>query len=171
MKNVCDVCGNESASLALLCPFCGSKLELAQSAKRGSFVHKTVNLEAGRPIVEVALGRLDEILKDSARNKVNVLTLIHGYGSSGKGGAIRSECRKSLDFLKSKGEISDYIAGEDFYKRFGKVKSLIRRYPQLGSDKNLNRGNRGVTLVILSHGLLLLAMHVLSTIFNATYWS
>lgn len=124
----------------------------AQHRKEKIFTEKTVNLEAGRPVVELALNRMVEAVDDSSRNGVNVLTLIHGYGSSGKGGTIRAECRKTLDFLKSKGHIRDYIAGEDFYKRSGAVKALLQRFPQLGSNKNLNRGNRGITLVILQEG-------------------
>jgi hypothetical protein len=150
MKRDCDVCGNKIDSSFLLCPFCGSKLKQADFIKNTVFVHKTVNLEAGRPILEIAISKLYEIIEDSVRNDVNVLTLIHGYGSSGKGGVIRSECRKILDFLKNKGQISDYIPGEDFNKRSGPVKSLLRRYPQLSEDKHLNRGNRGITLVILT---------------------
>jgi hypothetical protein len=171
MKIVCDVCGNKGEMTSLLCPFCGSKVDMTDLVKHTAFVHKTVNLEAGRPVVDVALHRMDEIIEDSARTDVNVLTLIHGYGSSGKGGAIRSECRKMLDFLKSKGVISDYISGEDFNKRSGLVKSLLQRYPQLGADKHLNRGNRGITLVILTYGLLVLPTLVLTTTFNATILS
>jgi hypothetical protein len=150
MKRDCDVCGNKIDSSLLLCPFCGSELKQADFIKNTVFVHKTVNLEAGRPVLEIAISKLYEIIEDSIRNDVNMLTLIHGYGSSGKGGVIRSECRKILDFLKSKGQISDYIPGEDFNKRSGPVKSLLRRYPQLSEDKHLNRGNRGITLVILT---------------------
>lgn len=149
MTGICDVCGNTIDSSFLLCPFCGSKIKQAQFIKQTVFVHKTVNLEAGRPVLEVAISKLYETIADSVRNDVNVLTLIHGYGSSGKGGVIRSECRKILDLLKSKGQISDYIPGEDFNKRSGSVKSLLRRYPQLSEDKHLNRGNKGITLVIL----------------------
>ncbi len=120
------------------------------SRKTRVFVQKTVNLEVGRPVLELALDRMNEIIEDSIRNEVTVLTLIHGYGSSGKGGVIRSECRKMLQFLKSKRRIREFIAGEDFNRRSGPVKSLIQRYPQLGSDRNLNRNNRGITLVIFS---------------------
>jgi hypothetical protein len=150
MNFICDICGNESSSAGLLCPFCGSSMGEDSSRKTRGFVQKTVNLEAGRPVLELALNRMSEIIEDSIRNDVTVLTLIHGYGSSGKGGVIRSECRKMLEFLRSKGRIREFIAGEDFNRRSGPVKSLIQRYPQLGSDRNLNRNNRGITLVIFS---------------------
>ncbi len=149
MEIVCDVCGNLRATSSLACPFCGSKIDAADLKKPAGYVHNTVNLEAGRPVVDVALTRLHQIIGDSLRNHTSVLTLIHGYGSSGKGGAIRMECRKMLDFLKTKGQISDYIPGEDFTKRSKIVKSLLRRYPQLGTDKHLNKGNPGITLVLL----------------------
>ncbi len=171
MMIVCDVCGNETKTSNILCPFCGSKVAVTDLQKPTDFVHKTVNLETGRPVLDVALHRMNETIEDSARNNVSVLTLIHGYGSSGKGGVIRSECRKMLDFLKNKGMISNYIAGEDFTKRSGVVKSLLRRYPQLGADKHLNRGNRGITLVIFTYGLLVLPHLGLTTIFNATFLS
>ena len=135
------------------------------------FIHRTVNLEAGRPAVEAALNRLDEVIADAQRNSVSVLTLIHGYGSTGRGGVIRSECRMTLDYMKSKGLISDYIAGEDFNKRSGRVKALLRRYSPLSSDRNLNNGNQGITLVILSNGLLLFPALLLVTNFNATFLS
>ncbi|MGB3210508.1 MAG: hypothetical protein WBB19_07350 [Desulforhopalus sp.] len=171
MKIVCDVCGNKRGTSSVLCPFCGSRMDMSVVGKHSGFVHKTVNLEAGRPVVEIALHRMNEIIEDSVRRDVNVLTLIHGYGSSGKGGAIRSECRKMLDFLKSKGQISEYITGEDFSKRSGLVRSLLRRYPQLGADKHLNKGNRGITLVILSHGFLALSTLISTNLFNATFLS
>ena len=169
MKRVCEVCGNESASSGLTCPFCGSRVEETAPGKDKSFIEKTVNLEAGRPVVELALNRMVEIVDDSIRSDVNVLTLIHGYGSSGKGGVIRAECRKMLDFLKSKGQIRDYIAGENFNKRSGTVKSLLQRYPKLGSNKNLNRGNRGITLVIFSCGVIWLHTQACTTAFNAAF--
>ena len=97
---VCQVCGNEIYGSSLNCRFCGSKQGGVHLSKSQGFVHKTVNLEQGRPVVEVALQKLDDALEDAVKNDVRVLTLIHGYGSSGKGGLIRLECRKRLDFLR-----------------------------------------------------------------------
>jgi hypothetical protein len=91
-----------------------------------------------------------EAVADAKRNRVDVVTLIHGYGSSGKGGVIRTECRKSLDFMKAKGLVNDFICGEDFNKRSAPIKNLLRRYPELSSHRYINRENRGITLVILA---------------------
>ena len=145
----CHVCGNEIANGGLKCPFCGSRVEQTKTRSNRKFIHKTVNLESGRPVLEVALNRMSEAIEDATRSGVSVLTLIHGYGSSGKGGVIRSECRKNLDYLKTKRVIKDVIAGEEFHKHSGVGKSLLRRYPQLASDRNLNIKNRGITLVVI----------------------
>ncbi len=144
----CEVCGNEIDSTVGKCPYCGSKVDSKRPQPR-SFAQRTVNLEQGRPVVEIALNHMKEAIADSKRNGVIVLTLIHGYGSSGKGGKIRVECRKMLDYMKGRGEIHDYIKGERFSKRSAQVKALLRRYPELGSDRNLGKENRGITLVVL----------------------
>ncbi len=135
---------------SLNCEFCGSKQDNEHLKQIREFVKKTINLEQGHPVLEIALQKLDDGIEDAAKNNIQVLTLIHGYGSSGKGGRIRLECRKNLDFMKSRGRIRDYIAGEDFSRKFGPAKVLLQRYPQLSTDGNFNKGNRGVTLVVMS---------------------
>jgi len=146
----CQICGNENSGSGAICPYCGAEALLPVDKHRRIFVHKTVNLEAGRPVVEVAMNRCREAIDEAIRSNVSVLTFIHGYGSSGKGGAIRSECRQMLEYMRSKKIISDYIAGEDFHKKSGRVRALLQRYYQLGKDRNLNQGNQGITLVIVS---------------------
>ncbi len=147
--NLCHVCGNQIESSVVKCPFCGCTSGDSALPVKKDYVHRVVNLETGRPGVETAMERMGVVIEDGVRTGVSVLTLIHGYGSSGKGGVIRKECRKNLDFMKSRGRISDYITGEAFNKKSGVVKTLLRRYPQLISDRNLNRGNRGITLVVI----------------------
>ncbi|MFT5700620.1 MAG: hypothetical protein ACI8ZB_003495 [Desulforhopalus sp.] len=150
MNFVCEICGNEFENGSNKCPFCGYSNEESRVIVSYAYTQKTVNLEMGRPSLEVALNQMAEVIADGQRNNVNVLTLIHGYGSSGRGGVIRTECRKTLDFMKRKGRIYNYICGEDFNKRSAPVKSILRRYPELESHKNMNRENRGITLVILA---------------------
>jgi len=103
----------------------------------------------GKPLVESALRKLQVELQVGRRQNLRVLTVIHGYGSSGKGGAIGAECRKVLEYLKGKGEITSFIPGEEFKRRSGPTQDLLRRFPQMDSNVNLNKGNRGITLVIL----------------------
>jgi len=112
-------------------------------------LHKVVNLEAGRPFVEAALRKLALELANGRQQNLRVLTVIHGYGSSGKGGAIKVECRKVLEYLKGKGEINTFIAGEDFRQRSGPTRDLLRRFPLLADNVHLNKGNPGITLVVL----------------------
>jgi hypothetical protein len=145
----CQICGNKSPVLHSTCPYCGAVADESAVPDKTIFIHKTVNLEAGWPVVEVAMNRCREVIDDAIRNKVSVITFIHGYGSSGKGGVIRSECRQTFEYMKSKRVISDYVAGEDFHKRSGRVKALLQRYSLLAKDRNLNQGNQGITLVIL----------------------
>lgn len=149
MGLVCEICGNEFAAGIIICPFCGHKNK-ENCVARPDFVQKTINLELGHPVLEIALDRMVAAVDDAERSRVNVLTLIHGYGSSGKGGVIRTECRRNLAHMKGKGRIYDYICGEDFNRRAAPLKAILRRYPALATDKNINRGNKGITLVILS---------------------
>ena len=145
---ICAVCGNEGEAWCSICRFCGAKRE-SDGEEKGSVFHKTVNLEQGRPFTETAIKRLLNEIQTARIERVRVLTVIHGYGSSGKGGVIRSECRKNLDYLCSTGGIKEYIPGEDFSGRSGPVKTLLRRFPELANNKNLDRHNPGVTLVII----------------------
>lgn len=148
MVGICAVCGNEGEAGTLVCKFCGARQE-PDCQEKGGFLHKTVNLEHGRPFAETAIRKLLSEIQAAKFERVRVLTLIHGYGASGKGGVIRSECRKNLDYLCSIGEVKEYIPGEEFSSRSGAVKTLLRRFPELANNKNLDRHNPGVTLVIL----------------------
>jgi len=101
------------------------------------------------PLVDQAMERLRNELYISKRQRVKVLTLIHGYGSTGKGGRIRREIRQYLSFLQHQKEINQMILGEEFSKNSGRGRQLLRRFPFLAEHGDLNRNNPGVTLVIL----------------------
>lgn len=93
--------------------------------------------------------RLRVEIETARMEGLRVLTLIHGYGSSGTGGAIGIECRKVLRHLQETGGISSFIPGEEFRQRSGATRDLLRRFPRLATNSNLNKGNRGITLVVL----------------------
>lgn len=149
--SLCQICGNDIESRSMVCGFCGGRQSETSDDLGGGkrFVHRTVNLEKGMPFVEPAMNQLRVALTEARLFRIQALTIIHGYGSSGRGGAIRQECRKILDYMCSRGDVNSYVAGEDFHRRNGVVRDLLNRFPQLTDNANLNRKNRGITLVIL----------------------
>lgn len=147
----CQICGNEIDSECKYCPYCSCKQEddAQQAGAEKHFYQKTVNLEQNLPTVAQALSRLQGELASGKEEKIRILTLIHGYGSTGKGGAIRLEVRRTLDYLCSRGEIHTVIHGEDFTRRQGQTKHLLGRFPDLAYHPHLNQQNKGVTIVQL----------------------
>ena len=75
--------------------------------------------------------------------------MIHGYGSSGNGGALCVGLRKSFGLRKKEGVIKDFIAGEDFSIFYETVLTLLETVPGLRGDPDLNATNEGVTFLWL----------------------
>jgi hypothetical protein len=110
---------------------------------------KIVNLEEGRPTVNVALLRLDHALASARAERVPLIKLIHGYGSSGVGGRLREEVWKALDRFERNGIITGFIPGEDFRLSNQASWELLKRDRAIKEDRDFGRANRGITLVIL----------------------
>lgn len=98
MEAVCAVCGNEIDAGVGACPYCGAERAIT-AAPGGGPAHREVNLERGLPPVALALDRLDKEIALAASLGIRVLTLIHGYGSSGEGGAIKTAVLRRFPFL------------------------------------------------------------------------
>ncbi|MHB8811013.1 MAG: Smr/MutS family protein [Desulfobulbaceae bacterium] len=142
----CEMCGNDLDSVVLRCPYCGAERQAAgQPAHRPTV--RTVNLEKGLPTVEQALIRLRHEIAQGRALGYRVLVLIHGYGSSGEGGAIREEVRRLLGSLRDNRQINDFLAGEQCDRRTGHGRQLARRFPFLA--KYLQTPNPGISLVVL----------------------
>ncbi len=112
-------------------------------------MYKTANIEEGRPTVDVAMKRVTFEIKYAKRHGYIALKLIHGYGSSGVGGRIRTGTRKYLAKLKEDKEICDFEPGEEF-EIFNKItQQILNKCPDASKDNDLNRHNSGVTVVLL----------------------
>ncbi|MDX9833980.1 MAG: hypothetical protein RBT36_02045 [Desulfobulbus sp.] len=145
---VCAVCGNEIDLVLGQCPYCGAERTALASFETGP-PHREVNLEKGMPPVALAMDRLGIELALAAAQGTRVLTLIHGYGSSGEGGAIKLAVLRRLEFLRHTGRVREVVPGEAFEGRSGRGRQLLRRFPFLVSHRDLSRANPGITLVIL----------------------
>jgi len=147
MSSLCEICGNEKVRGRTHCLYCGQQYHESGKTEHVYTLHRIVNLERGKPRVDIALTKLEREIERAVIDNIGVVTVIHGYGSSGKGGKIRHECRKMLDFYKDRGRVKEIIRGEDFSRKNGATKSLLRRFPQLLKNENLNKNNKGVTLI------------------------
>lgn len=108
---------------------------------------REVDLERGMPTVDQAVKQLTFYLHNSRAQGYKVLKLIHGYGSSGKGGRIRTASRRYLEEAAGQGRIALYLPGERFTIFDDTARRALQQYPQLRLDRDLDRENRGVTFV------------------------
>ena len=110
---------------------------------------KLVNLEENYPTVDNCLLRLEHALGAARQERIKLVKLIHGYGSSGVGGQLRIEVWKALDGYKRAGSIREFIPGEQFRISDESAWALVKRFPELKNDRDWGRGNRGITVVLL----------------------
>jgi hypothetical protein len=110
---------------------------------------KTANLKSDMPQVSEALQRLDRKLTLARQDKAKLLKLVHGYGSTGAGGDIRIAVQKRLLEMVQNGQIRGCIYGENWSKSDDAAWKLLQSHPELKSDSDLGRGNRGITIVAL----------------------
>ena len=110
---------------------------------------RTYNVEAGLPTLDEARRLVIEEIKQAKRAGARVLKVIHGYGSSGKGGTLCIGLLKSFGLRKREGVIKDCIAGEDFSIFNNTVLALLEAVPELRGDSDLGATNEGVTLIWL----------------------
>ena len=110
---------------------------------------RTYNVEAGLPILDEARRLVIAEIREARRAGARVLKVIHGYGSSGKGGTLCVGLRKSFGLRKKEGVIKDFIAGENFSIFNPTVLAMLEVIPQLRGDPDLNATNEGVTILWL----------------------
>ena len=108
-----------------------------------------INLEIGRPDVIQALRQLEFFIANVRVQNEKVIKIIHGYGSTGRGGSIRGGVRRLMREYKADGRITLLIKGEDFSIFDPSTRYLIEKSPDVSDDKDLNRSNNGITYIML----------------------
>jgi len=108
-----------------------------------------LNLEDGMPPVEEAVSRMNMGIQEMRVSGVKAVKLIHGYGSTGRGGKIRVGVRNELAAMKRKRLIKDYIPGEDFGPVDAASRKLAEQEKAVARDPDYGRMNHGITVVVL----------------------
>lgn len=106
----------------------------------------TINLEQGLPTVEEALRRLKNGLSTAKMSGKRAVILIHGYGSTGTGGAIKSAVAKALRDPALVGMVRDFVPGESWDSR---KSGFVSACPALSEQNRFLSGNAGITVVLL----------------------
>ena len=108
-----------------------------------------INLELGMPSVEQATHRLGGELIRARAQGAKAVKIIHGYGSSGVGGKLRVGIRAALAERKRRGGIKEAVAGENWSIFDAGARKILDTYPDLNRDRDFERGNAGITIVLL----------------------
>ena len=110
---------------------------------------KEVNIKYDMPAASDAVKRVTYNIRNGKAWGCGAIKFIHGYGSSGKGGRIRTEVRRYLEDQKRRGMIRDYIPGEALSIFDEATRRAFESCPDLRKDPDMERSNNGVTVVVL----------------------
>ncbi len=99
------------------------------------------------PTVAEAMDYLRESLSRFKNDKFQCVLIIHGYGSTGKGGTICKTARQWLKAQERNGKIKAVIFGEDFTIFSSKALELKNKFAQL--EPLTRMCNNGVTVIEL----------------------
>ncbi len=106
-----------------------------------------LNLEEGFPTGEEAVGKLTTGLSSAKGRGVVFVKVIHGWGSTGKGGGIKRAVKRVLPDLGKQGLLREWIHGNDWKVTHPAYLQWFQKYPELKNDRDLNRSNSGITMV------------------------
>lgn len=112
----------------------------------GAVKVKEVNLERGNPTVDVAMRKLVNELSTAKGAGYRAVILVHGYGSTGVGGAIKVATKGKLKESSLVGVVKDSVGGETWINR---KKEFLDVCSQLKDFDRYIEGNRGLTVVLL----------------------
>ncbi|HEY6181365.1 MAG TPA: hypothetical protein VIW67_03915 [Terriglobales bacterium] len=112
-------------------------------------VIKIIDLEEGMPNVEEACLRMQHELQTARQQGYAAVKLIHGYGSSGVGGALRIELQKELQRMTREGGLRSFVTGEDWRISDERTWELLKRFPEWKKDSDLGKANKGISIVLL----------------------
>lgn len=142
----CTECGNPIDDFRSLCPFCNSHQTGGAARTSKKKTYDTVNLEQGLPSVEEAVRKLERKI-GYAKDSVKVLRVIHGWGSSGAGGKIKTQVHRRLEIMKQQSKIKSFLPGEEYSDRTNAGRDLVKKYPDLKKTLRSDSENPGISFV------------------------
>lgn len=99
--------------------------------------------------MEQALERLERDLREARPCGAKVVRVIHGYGSSGRGGKIRDAVRRELGRKLARCEVKAVTLGESYSSTTNAGRDLLSRFKELKPTERSDSANPGITIVEL----------------------
>lgn len=109
-----------------------------------------INLESGLPTGDQAMSRLNNQIYLARATRGVAAKVVHGYGSSGKGGVIKAATQRQLRVYKQRGVIKDFCPGEKFGPFSEDGRRIVAKFPQLRQDRDWARNNDGITIILFN---------------------
>lgn len=98
------------------------------------------------PTVENAMKKMVNDLSTVKRTGCRAVVIVHGYGSTGQGGAIKTAAGAKLKDPSLRGIVRASVAGENWQSRKREFTDIC---PQLRDFSRYVDGNKGITVVLL----------------------
>ena len=98
-----------------------------------------INIEQGHPTVQQAMTKLQNGIYRARATGQPFAKIVHGYGSSGTGGAIK----QALGM-----ELRKYCPGEDFGPFSSAGRDMNAKHPAVSRDRDWGRQNDGITVIM-----------------------
>lgn len=111
---------------------------------------EVANIEKFMPTVYQAEILVKNNLETYRRKGVKAFKIIHGYGSTGKGGALRTGLRDYLTQLKRAKIIADFIPGENWSVFDETTRKVLDLDNSFRKDSDLGKINAGITIIVIS---------------------
>ena len=111
---------------------------------------EVANIEKFMPTVYQAEILVKNNLETYRRKGVKAFKIIHGYGSTGKGGALRTGLRDYLTQLKRAKIIADFISGENWSVFDETTRKVLDLDNSFRKDSDLGKMNAGITIIVIN---------------------
>ncbi len=111
--------------------------------------YRTINIKQDMPTTDYAIHLMLEEIKLAKFTGEKVIVVIHGYGSHGVGGLIKQEVHKTLVELKRRGQITDFVTGEQWQSDAALCRQILSYNPDIEIAHDLHLHNIGVTVILV----------------------
>lgn len=110
---------------------------------------KLLNVKEHNTSPDYAVHILDMEIKQAGPQNIGAIIVIHGYGSSGRGGAMKQQIHAYLEQQKKFGKIKDFVKGEQWSDSNEIVPAMKKQFDELILNSQISNLNSGVSVVWL----------------------